>query len=184
MRFDLKTVGRQRGEVVRTGFAGGWMHVGGWYESLIEGESEGAQMQKQETQRVSIHRSASDQRSASSRNPTLWRGLLYSFQHARTLRVRATLVADLSGTLQPADRMVVVGEAGEEREAEGPLSLELCKVGQGRRSCACRYVPRTQCICQWWESCWLCTVTSNIRLWPWLRVLVRSSIEPSLFAGE
>ena len=133
---------------------------------------------------ASTHSSLGDQRSASSRNPTLWRGLLYSFQHARTLRVRATLVADLSGTLQLADRMVVVGEAGEEREAEGPLSLELCKVGQGRRSCACRYVPRTQCICQWWESCWLCTVTSNIRLWPWLRVLVRSSIEPSLFAGE
>ena len=47
-------------------------------------------------------------------NPALWRALLSSFQHARTLRVHATLVADLSRTLQLADG--VVGEGPEPEE--------------------------------------------------------------------
>jgi hypothetical protein len=75
------------------------------------------------------------------------------------------LVADLSGTLQPADRTVVVGEAGEKREAEEPLSLELRTVGcstaapwEGRMGTTEVCSP----LCQWWESCWLRTVTLNI----------------------
>ena len=55
-------------------------------------------------------------------NPALWRALLSSFQHARTLRVHATLVADLSCTLQPADRTAV---EGEEPESEDLLLPEL-----------------------------------------------------------
>ena len=49
-------------------------------------------------------------------NPALWRALLSSFQHARTLRVHATLVADLSRTLQSADGTAVVGEGSEPEE--------------------------------------------------------------------
>ena len=57
-------------------------------------------------------------------NPALWRALLSSFQHARTLRVHATLVTDLSCTLQPADRTAV--EGGEPlAESEDLLLPEL-----------------------------------------------------------
>lgn len=46
-------------------------------------------------------------------NPALWRALLSSFQHVRTLRVHATLVADLSRELQSANGTAVVGEDSE-----------------------------------------------------------------------
>ena len=49
-------------------------------------------------------------------NPALWRELLSSFQHVRTLRVHATLVADLSRTLQSADRTTVEDEEPEPEE--------------------------------------------------------------------
>ena len=51
-----------------------------------------------------------EQRDEDPVDNALWRGLLASFQHARTLRVHAALAADLSRALQPADRQAILDE--------------------------------------------------------------------------
>ncbi len=54
-----------------------------------------------------------EQRDEDVVDPGLWRALLSSFQHARTLRVHVALAADLSRALRPTDGSAAVGEDPE-----------------------------------------------------------------------